>query len=148
MIRVESIALLKEERAFAWNVVFTLEGASIKYATDVLYAVRRNYWVVSPCITHDLSSLMEGNECPFCRRGSVACHLLSERYKEVTEALLRHRKLQKPLVEKIKTIKLEDFPTNFIVEKDRGFWDDIIYENTTEKLIRKGKLAETVTLQE
>lgn len=137
MLTISSIDKITEEKAYAWNIVFTLNNEPMKYTTDIIYAINRNYWVTNTFITHELTSLLEGVQCSHCKKDKVACLVLSTQHVEIMEKILNHRTFQEYVCKEMDEISIYEFPTELKINNDQQVWDDIVYENTTHKILKK-----------
>ena len=137
MLAVSSIDMLKEEKAYAWNIIFTLNDQDMKFATDIIYAVKRGYWTANTFITHDLASLLQGADCSYCNKNKIACLSLSTQHVEVMEAILKSTIFQDAICEQLDELNKEDFPLTLKINNDQKVWDDIVYENTTYKILKR-----------
>ncbi|MDQ0256441.1 hypothetical protein J2S74_003861 [Evansella vedderi] len=137
MINVSSIELIQEEKPYAYNVVFTVNNSEIKYATDIVYSSKYNYWLANPFITHELSSLLMGHHCPQCREVKIACLTLCGLHVEVTKGIIEHPSFQQYIVNELSFLTLERFPTELHIETSRKKWDQITYNNAAHKILRK-----------
>lgn len=137
MVTISSIQMIKEEKAYCWNIVFSLMNENMRYATDIIFAVRRNYWVANTFITHELSSLMEGAECSICQKNKIACLPLSTQHVEVMEGIIKHPSFQEQVCKVVGDLTMEDFPTELKIENNKEIWNEIVYENTTHKILKK-----------
>ena len=128
---------MREEKAFTWNVLFTVNNEPMNYATDIIYAVKRNYWVANTFITHELSSLFEGVECSHCNKNKLACLPLSTQHVEVKGNILRNAQFQKAICDQVDDIDVSDFPLELKINNNQQEWNEIVYENTTHKILKK-----------
>ena len=139
MYEVNSIITIKEERPLAWNVVFTVGQHEMNFATDIVYAARRNIWMANSFITHDISSLLNGKECPFCKGNKIACSVLCHRHEEIINSLIENTDFQNRVKDELPMIVNKSFPTKLCIETKKHVWDEVLYENFTSKLLLKQK---------
>lgn len=137
MIHVSGIEIIQEEKPYAFNVVFKLENSNIKYATDVVYSSKHNYWLANPFITHELTSLLSGEKCSQCGEDKIACLTLCGQHVDVTKSLIQHGEFQKKMSEELSFLKKENFPIELHIETNRKVWDEISYDNATHKILRR-----------
>ncbi|MCE7793406.1 hypothetical protein K8O68_13340 [Salipaludibacillus sp. CUR1] len=135
MFKVTSIVRMKEEKPLAWNVIFKVDHSVMEYATDIVYAAKRNIWVANSFITHDLSSLMALKQCAFCKEDKIACGVLSREHQEIMNSMVTNEEF----LQKLNSIlpNVNDLPAAVTIEARKPVWDEILYENFTHKLLLK-----------
>ncbi|WP_280769855.1 hypothetical protein [Salipaludibacillus daqingensis] len=137
MHEVTSIIKLKEERPFAWNVIFTADQHEMHFATDIVYAARRNMWIANSFITHDLSSLLSMSVCPYCVEEKIACSVLCHHHEEVMTSMIKNSDFQNRIRNELPTLMNKNFPLTLIIETKKDVWEEVLYENFTSKLLMK-----------
>jgi len=137
MYEVTTIIRMKEERPLAWNVIFTVGQGEMNFATDIVYAAKRNMWVGNSFITHDISALLNAITCPFCQEDKIACNVLCDHHEEVMDTMITHKDFQHRVKNEFPTLANKLFPTTLCIETKKHVLDEILYENFTSKLLMK-----------
>ncbi|OIJ18310.1 hypothetical protein BKP45_12075 [Anaerobacillus alkalidiazotrophicus] len=128
MYEISNIITLKKMDYCVWNVVFQMDGEPLNYSTDFLYLIKEKKWVCNSLITHELTSLMQGNQCIYCGEDKIACFIASRDYQLIKQNLVNNTDLQKE-VEKEINLSVEQISTEIIVINDKAKWEKIAEDN-------------------
>ncbi|RXI98493.1 hypothetical protein DS745_19410 [Anaerobacillus alkaliphilus] len=127
MFKVSNISSLKQVDYCVWHVVFNIENLPLEYATDFLYLIKEQKWVVNSLITHELTSLMKGHTCKYCGETKIACFVASHDFKMIKQGIAGHEYFRARVSEELQIDK--NIATELMVVNKKSEWEKLASEN-------------------
>lgn len=128
MYNISTITTMKKMDFGVWNVVFTMDDHPLEYTTDFLYLLKEKKWVVNSLITHELTSLMLGNECRYCGKDKIACFATSGDYKVIKQNIIKHVQFQNGVKEELDFIR-DEITSDITVVNNKEQWQQLADDN-------------------
>lgn len=128
MYSISNIVLIKKVDYCVWHVIFQMDDQPLEYATDFLYLIKEKKWVINSLITHELTSLMQGNECVYCGETKIACFVSSKEFELIKKGIIKNGQFKQQIVEEFE-FKHEPVSTEILVVNNKAKWDEFASEN-------------------
>ena len=128
MYEVSNISLVKKVDYCVWNVVFQMDHEKLQYTTDFLYLIKEKKWVFNSLITHELTSIMEGNQCIYCGENKIACLVASKDYKQIKINVVQNEQFLHEVMSELQ-LSVEEFSTEYVVVNNKAEWEKLAEEN-------------------
>lgn len=128
MYQISNILLQKKMDYGVWNVVFQMDNHPLEYTTDFLYLIREKKWVFNSLVTHELTSLMDGNQCQYCGEKKIACFATSNDYKQIKENILRNEQFLKVVSVEL-NLEITEISTDYTVINNKEKWEQLADDN-------------------
>lgn len=105
-----------------------MEQHPLEFATDFLFIVKENKWVVNSLITHELTSLMKGHTCSYCGETKIACFVSSHHFRTIKQEIIEHEFFRTNVSDELK-LDIETISTELLVVNKKSKWDELASEN-------------------
>lgn len=128
MYSITNIVLIKKIDDCVWNVVFQMDHEPLEFTTDFLYLIKENKWVFNSLLTHELTSLMEGHICVYCKQDKIACFVASAEYEKVKVEIVENETFLNQ-VWKDTGIAAKEVSSDYLVVNNKEKWLELANEN-------------------
>ena len=128
MYEVSNITLIKKIDYCVWNVVFQMDGEQMEYTTDFLYLIKEKKWVFNSLITHELTSVVEGNQCIYCGENKIACFVASKDYQKIKTNVVKNKQFLKEVTNELR-LPIEEISSDYLVVNNKAEWEELAEEN-------------------
>ena len=128
MYRISNIVQVNKVNYCVWHVVFQMDDYPLEFATDFLYLIKENQWVVNSLVTHELTSLMKGSTCLYCGETKIACFVSCTDFKKVKQGVVENECFLDLVSRDLKKDK-KNISSSLLVVNNKAKWDELALEN-------------------
>jgi hypothetical protein len=126
--KITNVNFIKKMDNFVWNVVFQMDNEPLEYTTDFLYLVKEQKWIINSLITHELTSIMQGNKCIYCGESKIACFVASKDYRKIKLDIIESEQFLNEVTSELQ-LPIGEISSDFQVINDKDKWQQLAEDN-------------------